>query len=176
MMEMSDMEFFDMLMSDESHDAQTLVEQVESVVQVQSIDNQIEVCSSEPQLETVRMSSHREIDQECSSESQRGMPSSMMAKMDDLDAEDTVVMQSFLDMLMPELDADTSELDNTFDMIDLGQGDTLGMHVICTGHEETLQVSESECHDLQRSGERWPIPRRSQMALSGVSGGSLINM
>ena len=156
MMEMSDMEFFDMLMSDESHDAQTLVEQVEPVVQVQSIDSQIEVCSSHPQLETVRTSSHRQVEQECSSESQLGMSSSMMAEMADLDAEDTVVMQSFLDMLMPELDADASEIDDASDMshmTDSGQGDTLGMHVICSGHEETLQVLESECHDLQDRGE-----------------------
>ena len=103
------------------------------------------------------MSSHRQVEQECSSESQHDISWSMMAEMTDLDAEDRVVMQSFLNMLMPEFDADTLELDDASDMTDSGQGDTLGMHVICIRHERTLQVSKSECHDLgQGRGGQFP--------------------
>ena len=144
--EMTDMEFFDMLMLNELQDAQTLVdEQVELAVQGTSMDRQVEqISSSEPQLEAMLASSRRHVERLCSYDAQQDESSGVMTGMDDLSAEDSAMIQSFIDMLMPELDADTQ---------DSGQGDTLGMHVICSGHEETLQVSELECHDFQVRGE-----------------------
>ena len=59
------------------------------------------------------------------------------------------MIQSFIDMLMPELlDADA---------VDSGQGDTLGMHEICKGHH-ILQDSELECQDLHVRGKSASTP------------------
>ena len=71
----------------------------------------------------------RHVESNDSSAAQQDESSGLMTGMDDLSAEDSAVIQSFIDMLMPELDADTQ---------DSGQGDTLGMHVICSGHVEIL--------------------------------------
>lgn len=98
MMEVSDTEFFNMLMSDELQDAQTLVKQVEPAVQVTSM--------------------HRQLERECSSETQQGESSHMMAEMTDMDVADATIMQSFLDMLMPNAD-----------MVMLGHLDPVSMDV-----------------------------------------------
>ena len=99
-----------MLMSDGLQYAHTLVEHLEPIVQDMSmLHRHVEQdCSSEPQLEVVWMSFHRHVERLCSYDAQQDVSSGAMAGMDDLSAEDSVMIQSFIDMLMPELDdADT---------------------------------------------------------------------
>ena len=85
-------------------DAMTVVKHVEPVHDMSMLHRQVERdCSSEPQLEAVRMSSHRQVEQVDSLDA-HGESSCMVAEMADLDADDTLVVQSFLDACTLEQD------------------------------------------------------------------------
>ena len=90
--------------ADGLQDAQTLVKHLELVVQDTSmLHRHVERdCSSEPQLEAVRTSFHRHVEQLCFCDAHQDESAGVMTGMYDLSAEDLAVIQSFIDMLMSD--------------------------------------------------------------------------
>ena len=150
--------------ADELQDALPECEQsTDLVVCDPSMDRQVEqVSSSEPQLEAVLASSHGHIERLCSCDAQQDESSGV--RMDDLSAEDLALIQSFIDMLMPELDADSDCIGADFlvmqsflDMLDSEHEDPVVSEV---AQQDASSVDSQEICEVDMPGQpEMPIAR-----------------
>ena len=119
------------------------------------------------------------IERDCSSESQQGESSYVMAEMADWDAEESVIMQSFLDMLLSETDGIADALQDAQSIefvvhdtlmrdrhVEQGSSSETRHKVVVqeSMHGELEQVSSSETQQIQSSCWQWMVADEAEMS------------